>query len=193
QPKTAAGTKLVRCAESIADLLAVAAAAHDTRGTYPLANLGLLKEAGYFVVPIPKQFGGQGVDSLHDILVASSRLARGDASTTLGVNMHLMIVLNMVQRWRVACHRGDQRRAAAFGRSMEGIVQEGVVIAAAVSEPNQNLTKPAARATRNATGWLVNGRKIFCTMSPAATRFLVALTYDDAAGRTLYGYVEVPA
>src|SRR5262249_20708861 len=120
-------------------------------------------------------------------------LARGDASTTLGVNMHLMIVLNMVQRWRVACHRGDQRRAAAFGRSMEGIVQEGVVIAAAVSEPNQNLTKPAARATRNATGWLVNGRKIFCAMSPAASRFLVALTYDDAAGRTLYGYVEVPA
>jgi alkylation response protein AidB-like acyl-CoA dehydrogenase len=193
QPKTHAGARLVRCAESLAERFAATAAEHDTRGMYPMENVGLLKQAGYFVAPIPEQFGGQGVDSVYDILVASSRLARGDASTTLGLNMHLLVVLNMVRRWRIATQRGDVRRAGAFGRSLERIVQDGVVIAAAVSEPNQNLTQPAARATRNGTGWYLNGRKIFATMSPAATMLLVSATYEDAGGNLIYGYAEVPA
>jgi alkylation response protein AidB-like acyl-CoA dehydrogenase len=193
QPRTRAGASLVASAEKLANQLAVTAAEHDTRGTYPHENVELLREVGYFIAPIPQQFGGQGVDSLYDILVASSRLARGDASTTLGLNMHLLVVMNMVQRWRIARTRGDDRRAAAFGRSLERIVDDEVVIAAAVSEPNQNLTQPAVRATRNGTGWFLNGRKIFATMSPAATVLLVSATYEDRDGDLLYGYAEVPA
>jgi alkylation response protein AidB-like acyl-CoA dehydrogenase len=184
---------LVLCAESLAERLATTAAEHDTRGTYPHENAGLLKEAGYFVAPVPEQFGGQGVDSLYDILVASSRLARGDASTTLGLNMHLLVVLNMANRWKIARQRGDQRRAAAFARSLERIVADGIVIAAAVSEADQDLTRPATRATRNGTGWLVNGRKIFSTMAPAATVLLVSASYEDLSGKLRYGYAEVPA
>jgi alkylation response protein AidB-like acyl-CoA dehydrogenase len=192
QAKTPAGVALVRCAESLAQRLAATAAEHDTSGTYPFENVAVLKEAGYFIAPIPHQFGGQGVDSLFDILVASSRLARGDASTTLGLNMHLLVVLSLVRRWQIASQRGDERRTAAFGRSLERIVNDGMVIAAAISEPNQNLTQPASRATRNGTGWFLNGRKIFATMSPAATMMLVSATYEDAAGNPLYGYAEVP-
>jgi alkylation response protein AidB-like acyl-CoA dehydrogenase len=51
---------------------------------------------------------------------------------------------------------------------------------------------PGAQATRAADGWLINGRKIFCTMSPAATILLVSVTYADRDGNPLYGYVEVP-
>jgi alkylation response protein AidB-like acyl-CoA dehydrogenase len=193
QPETPTGARLVACAESLAPHLAATAAEHDAQGSYPHSNVALLKEAGYFTAPIPQQLGGQGVDSVHDLLVASSRLAQGDPSTTLGLNMHLVVVLNLVRRWRVASHRGDQRRAAAFGRSLEGIVTDGVIIAAAISEPNQHLTQPAARATRSGQGWLLNGRKIFCTMSPAATRLLVSATYPDRDGNLLYGYAEVPA
>jgi alkylation response protein AidB-like acyl-CoA dehydrogenase len=169
------------------------AAEHDARGTYPLENVAVLKDAGYFIAPIPERFGGRGVESVYDLLVASSRLARGDASTTLGLNMHLLVVFNMAHRWRIARHRGDERRAAAFARSLERVVHAGVVIAAAISEPNQHLTQPAARATRNGTGWVLNGRKVFATMSPAATMLLVSATYEDAGGNPLYGYAEVPA
>jgi L-evernosamine nitrososynthase len=193
QPRTCRGARLVSSAESLAQQLACAAAEHDSRGTYPLENAGLLKETGYFTAPIPEQFGGQGVDSVHDILVASSRLARGDASTTLGLNMHLLVVMNMVQRWRIAARRGDGRRAAAFGRSLERIVQEAVVIAAAISEPNQDLTQPSTRAIRAREGWSLSGRKIFCTMSSAATVLLVSATYEDRDGNLFYGYAEIPA
>jgi alkylation response protein AidB-like acyl-CoA dehydrogenase len=193
QSKTRAGAQLVATAESLAEQLATTAAEHDTRGTYPLENVGLLREAGYFIAPIPEQLGGLGVESVYDILVASSRLARGDAATTIGLNMHLQVVLSLVQRWRTARARGDERRATAFGRSLTRIAEVGAVIAAAVSEPNQHLTQPSTRATRDGSGWVLNGRKIFCTMSPAATVLLASATYDDAEGTSLYGYAEVPA
>jgi alkylation response protein AidB-like acyl-CoA dehydrogenase len=107
--------------------------------------------------------------------------------------MHLLMVVSMIQRRRIASRRGDERRAAAFGRSLERIVDEGIIMASAVSEPNQHLTQPSARATRNDNGWLLNGRKIFATMSPAATVLLVSASYEDAGSNQRYGYVEVPA
>ncbi len=192
QPETRPGARLVACAESLAQRLASTAVEHDTTGTFAFENIALLKQAGYFTAPIPEQFGGLGVDSVHDILVASSRLARADASTALGLNMHLLVVMNVARRWRLAVHRGQARRATAFARSLERFVTDQVVISAAVSEPNQHLTQPAARATRNGDGWLLNGRKIFSTMSPAATMLLVSVTYEDIDGNLLYGYAEVP-
>jgi alkylation response protein AidB-like acyl-CoA dehydrogenase len=192
QPETRAGARLVACAESLSQQLATTAVEHDTEGTYAFENLALLKQAGYFIAPIPEQFGGQGVESVHDILVASSRLARGDPSTALGLNMHLLVVMNVARRWRVAVHRGLDRRATAFGVSLERFVRDQVVVAAAVSEPNQDLTHPSALASRDGTGWVLNGRKIFATMSPAASMLLVSATYLDADGNRLYGYAEVP-
>ena len=192
QPRTSAGARLVATAEALAEHMAASVAEHDASGTYPHPNVALLRQAGYFVAPVPERLGGQGVDSMFDTLVASSRLARGDPSITLGLNMHLLVVMSMVHRWQVAEHRGDARRVAAFARSLERIVDDGVIIAAAVSEPKQHLTQPATRATRDGSDWLLNGRKVFCTMSPAATILLVSITYEDRDGNPLYGYVEVP-
>src|SRR5213078_869380 len=103
-------------------------------------NVQALGDAGYLAAPVPCELGGLGVESVHDLLVASSRLARGDAAVTIGLNMHLIPVVSMAHRWRAAVLRGDERRAGAFGRSLEQVAREGVVMAAAISEPNQDLT-----------------------------------------------------
>jgi alkylation response protein AidB-like acyl-CoA dehydrogenase len=192
EPETRAGERLVAHAEALATRLAETAQEHDAAGRYPMENVGLLQQAGYFTASIPEQFGGQGVESMFDILVASSRLARGDASTTIGLNMHLVVVSNMVHRWRIAWHRGQARRAEAFASSLERIVNEGTIIAAAVSEPGQNLTRPATEAVPSGSGWVLNGRKIFCTMSPAASVLLASTTYSRRDDELLYGYAEVP-
>src|SRR4029453_16352831 len=157
---------------------------------------------------------GLGVCSAHDLVVASSRLARGDASVAIGVNMHLVGVLNMERRRQVAVAAGaerrargfaaslqqiaaggavlaaalsepgegptrpgaggDERPARVFAASLQQIAADGAVLAAAISEPGQDLTRPATRATRTDTGWRIDGRKMFCTMSPAATALYVA-------------------
>src|SRR3954453_19182967 len=150
--QTAAGARLVAIAEELSKELAARAAEHDRRGTYPFEAIDALKAAGYFAAPVPVELGGLGVSSPHDLVVASSRLARGDASVAIGVNMHLVAVLNMERRRQVAAAAGGARRARGFAASLEQIARDGVVLAAAISEPGQDLTRPGTRATRTASG-----------------------------------------
>jgi alkylation response protein AidB-like acyl-CoA dehydrogenase len=192
--RTEAGARLVAIAEGLAEDLAARAAEHDRGGTYPFEAIEALKAAGYFAAPVPVELGGLGVSSAHDLVVASSRLARGDASVAIGVNMHLMAVFNMERRRQAAVAAGAERRARAFAASLEQIVRDGVILAAAISEPGQDLTRPGTRATRTESGWRIDGRKMFCTMSPAATDLYVAVTYaDDDGDRYAYAMVPVDA
>ena len=190
--QTQPGARLVLLAESLADELATRAALHDREASFPHASVDALKRAGYFTAPIPTEHGGLGVTSVHDVVVASSRLARGDASVAIGVNMHLVILLNIVRRWQAAVAAADERRATAFGASMQAIARDGVVIAAAISELGQDLTRPRTTATRTPSGWRIDGRKSFCTMSPAATVFYASVTSVDDDGVERYGYAQVP-
>jgi alkylation response protein AidB-like acyl-CoA dehydrogenase len=188
---TAAGARLVALAEELSEDVADRAGEHDRDGTYPFEAIGAHMAAGYFAAPVPADLGGHGVSSAHDLVVASSRLARGDASVAIGVNMHLVAVLNMERRRQVAAAAGAERRARAFASSLEEIARSGIVLAAAISEPGQDLTRPRTVATRTGSGWRIDGRKMFCTMSPVATHLYVAVTSLDE-GTERYAYAMVP-
>ena len=190
--RTEPGERLVELAERLADEIGPNAAVHDRDASFPFGSFAVIKESGYFTAPIPRELGGLGVTSLHDLVVASSRLARGDASLTLGANMHFAYVLNVVRRWEMARASGDERRMGALGASLAQIVRDDTVFAAASSEVGQNLTRPATTATRTEDGWIVTGRKAFCTMSPAADVLYAAVTYVRDVGDERYGYAMVP-
>jgi alkylation response protein AidB-like acyl-CoA dehydrogenase len=190
--RTEPGARLIALAETLADEIAPRAAAHDRDATFPFDSFAAVKESRYLTAPVPAHLGGLGVASVHDVLVASSRLARGDAALTLGVYMHLAYLLNVLRRWEIATAAGDERRAGAFAGSLEQIAREGTVLAAAGSEIGQDLTRPGTTATRTEEGWTVSGRKVFCTMAPAADVFYTAVTYVDAGGRERYGYALIP-
>jgi alkylation response protein AidB-like acyl-CoA dehydrogenase len=172
-------------AEGLAEEIAGRAAVHDREASFPHESLAAVKRAGYLAAPVPAELGGLGVTSLHDLVVASSRLARGDAALTLGVNMHLAFVSNVARVWQTS-------GADAFAAVLERVARDRIVFASAISEPRQDLTRPATTATRTETGWTVSGRKIFCTMSPAADVLYTSVTYTDDGGRERYGYALVP-
>src|SRR3954451_21960968 len=140
---TATGADLVALAERLAEDLGSRAAAHDRDGTYPHDSIRTLRDAGYLVAPVPTHLGGLGVSSVHDLVVASGRLARGDVSVAIGVNMHLVAVMAMARRWRMARSAGYARRERAFPGSMQAVVDGELVISAAMSEPGQDLTRPS--------------------------------------------------
>jgi alkylation response protein AidB-like acyl-CoA dehydrogenase len=190
--RTEAGADLIALAESLANEIGPRAAAHDRAGTFPFDSFALVKQRRYFAAPVPRRLGGLGVESAHDLLVASSRLARGDAALTLGVNMHLVLVFNVARRWRMATAGGNERRARAFAATLKDVAQNGTVFASASSELKQNLSRPSTTAKRTETGWTVSGHKVFCTMAPAADVFYTSVTYTDDRGRELYGYAMVP-
>ena len=191
--KTEPGARLVALAEEFAADFAARAGAHDRDATYPFAHIEALRSAGYFAAPIPPELGGMGVASVHDLLVAESRLARGDASLAIGVNMHMTVLRNIVRRYETAVAAGNARRAKRFAGSLEDLARERAVIATAVSEPGQDLTRPATTATRTESGWRLDGRKIFCTMSPAATVIYTAVAFSDGERGDRYGYARVPS
>jgi alkylation response protein AidB-like acyl-CoA dehydrogenase len=189
--RTAEGRDLVATAERLAEDFASRAAAHDREGTFPFESVDTLRRTGYLAAPVPSELGGLGVSSVHDVIVASGRLARGDASVAIGVNMHLVVVLNLARRWSMARASGNERRERAFAASMERLVGGELVISAAQSERSQDLTRPSTTATRTESGWRIDGHKIFCTMVPAATVLLTAVSFDTGDGER-FGYAEVP-
>ena len=190
--RTAQGKRLVALAETLAGEIEGCAGVYDREGSYPSASFDTLKQSGWFTAPVPEQYRGLGVTSVHDVLVASSRLARGDASLAIGVNMHFAYLLNVVRRWQMAVASGNERRVAALGEALEQIVRDGVVFAAAGSEIGQDLTRPATTALRTESGWVVSGHKVFCTMSPAADVLYTAVTFAGEDGEERYGYAMIP-
>ena len=190
--RTDPGLRLIALAETLANEIAPRVAEHDRDGTFPFDSFAAVKQSGYLAAPVPEQLGGLDVTSVHDLLVASSRLARGDAALTLGVNMHLVFVSSVARRWQMATAAGDERRAGAFGETLEEVAKGGTVFVAAGSELRQDLARPTTMAKRTETGWIVSGHKVFCTMASAADVLYAAVTYTDDGGRERYGYAMVP-
>jgi len=191
--ETEAGAAMVATAASMSGEFAAAALVHDRDGTFAAAHLARLRDDGFLHAPVPGELGGGGVRSVHDVLVAMSRLAQGDAATSIGVNMHFAVLLNVVRRWRVATARGDAQQASELGAMLRTITEGRIVFAAAVSEPApQDLTRPATCAERVEGGWRISGRKVFATMGPLATILNVAVTYVDDRGQERYGFALVP-
>jgi L-evernosamine nitrososynthase len=189
---TEPGARLVALAEALAAEIAPLAAAHDRDGTYPHASADRIAAAGYYAAPVPVHLGGIGAGSLHDVVVASSRLARADASLAIGVNMHMAALMNMVRLWRTAADAGELGRANKLGSALEEIARGGVRLAAAISELGQDLTRPGTVATRTPSGWRIDGHKLFCTGSPAATVFYTSVRFTAEDGTERYGYAMVP-
>ncbi len=192
QATTDAGRALVAMAERHAADFAPRSGQHDVEASYPHENIAALQASGYLTAAIPKECGGLGVEAVHDVVVASSRLARADASLMIGVNMHFVVTLLLARHWRMARAAGREARVEGLTETLSRLVETKAVIAALVSEAGQDLTRPSTTAERDGEGWTVNGTKIFATMAPASTILNVAVTYHDEKNDAYYGYAQVP-
>ena len=114
-----------------------------------------------------------------------SRLARGDASLAIGVNMHMALLGNIARRWRARDRRcGDVRRAAAFGETLTEVVHAGDDHRDRRQRARPGPDAPVTTRTRDGVvAGASTARKIFCTMSPAATVLYTTVSFVDDDGR----------
>jgi alkylation response protein AidB-like acyl-CoA dehydrogenase len=168
-PTTEAGKRVVALAEEHAADFATRAQEHDLEGSLPHENFDAMKKSGFIAGPIPEAFGGMGVTNIHDIGVAMSRLARGDGSTAIAVNMHLGAAWTMQRLHAAETATGNIQLAPVIEGLMKAIGSGQLVAAIFATEAGTTVGYPNTALTREGDGYVLNGQKIFATLSPAAT------------------------
>ena len=111
-------------------------------------------------------------------MLGINRLGRGDGSTAIGTAMHIFSSWMLTRAWRPP-RRGRHVRGGAAGRAAPRIAAGEIVQCSPQSEAGTDMLHPMVEATRAEGGWHLNGRKIFGTLSPAATLFAIACRVGD--------------
>ena len=175
QALTEPGRRLVALAEEHAVDFATRAEQHDREGSFPKENFEAMRESGMLMACLPKEYGGMGVDSLHDLGVGIGRLARGDASTAIALNMHYAGIGGTVRT-------SMGQNGAAAAAFLQVIGDNSWITAVANTEAGTDVQHPMTEATPAENGWLLNGRKIFGTVSPIANVFFVTVRAKESDG-----------
>jgi alkylation response protein AidB-like acyl-CoA dehydrogenase len=164
--------ELVELAGSLADRFAERATEHDRDSTFPFQNYEEMREAGYLGLTVPEELGGRGA-SLHELILAQERLAMGDGSTALAVNMHVSPIGQLASLWRSS---GDEGLADVLRRAADG----RLVYASMSAEPGDPILMTSSTvAERVDGGYRVTGKKIFGTESAVCTEFSTRARFDD--------------
>lgn len=170
---TKRGQGFVDLAARLADTFAERAERWDRENAFPHDNYADLRRERYLALTVPEELGGLGAD-LWELCLAQERLAMGDGSTALAVNMHVSPIAQWAHVWRQTGNPGLEAM-------LRGVAAGDVVWASLTSEPGYGggIWDCSTRVEKVAGGWRADGRKIFCTNSEAATHFSFSARYDD--------------
>jgi alkylation response protein AidB-like acyl-CoA dehydrogenase len=145
-------------AESLVSDIADQATAADESGVLSTSVIELLRNAGYFGLPVPSQLDGGGA-SLLECAAIQRRLGRADPALAIAVNMHLFSVGMAVEHW--------MRNQDACGLLLSAIASQHRILASAFAEPGLGgaLLRSHVKATRKGRGYLVEGIKSPCSLA----------------------------
>ncbi|MFK7913134.1 MAG: acyl-CoA dehydrogenase family protein [Pseudomonadales bacterium] len=180
QPQTPAGAAVVAAAAQLVPELAARAAQADQDNSLCEPNFAALVDSGVAAAFVPESLGGFGLQSVHDWILTIATLARGDASTAIAINMQLGVSRGMAQAWSAALAR--EQSTAALEAPLKALASGAMKICATATEPGTDNLHPLTEAVRDGDDYLINGHKIFVTMSPIATHLGMNLRMRDDSG-----------
>ena len=192
QPHTTAGARFVALTEQHAAEFATRADQHDREGSFPFENIEAMQQSGVMAASVPVELGGMGVESLHDAILGINRLGRGDGSTAIATAMHLFSSWMLSRAWRAATAAGETMQAERAASLLRQVATGELVQCSPQSEAGTDMLHPFVEATKVEEGWHLNGRKIFGTMSPAASLMGIACRVGDTQGGFRRAIAMVP-
>src|SRR5450830_407878 len=147
-------------ADELAAEIAKTAVQHDAAGSFPHDHFDTLTQRGALRLTVPQAHGGEGY-SLYETLIFQERLARGSGSTALA------------QGWQ----------PEALASLAADAVQRGQLINVLVTEREAgNLlrgARPGTVARRVEGGYVLSGRKAFCSSAPRLQKMIVYAWVED--------------
>jgi len=192
EAQTESGRAFVSAAAGHVDTFRARAERHDRDGSFPFENFEDMRASGVLAAGIPREQGGLGVGSLRDLMVGMSRIGRGDAATAIAANMHIAggaVIVRMLRRARA---QGDAATTAVLLDLLGKVGNEGTVLCFPTTEPGTDLASPMCELTPAEGGYLLNGFKIFATISPAAHLFFPSVRIPRKDGGYQTGTVMIP-
>jgi alkylation response protein AidB-like acyl-CoA dehydrogenase len=181
-------------------MFAPRAAQWDETASFPFANYKDLREAGLLALCVPQAHGGGGADYATYMMVAAE-IGRFCGATALTYNMHICSTLWTGLLADGTAMTGQQRAEHEHRRELhfKRVVDDGAIYAQPFSEGSAAAAGRApfgTTARKVESGWVVNGRKIFASLSGAADYYGILCTEDKGDERpdvrdTLY--LAVPA
>ena len=169
-------------ARRLAERFAERAERHDREGSFPVENFDDLRAAGFLTLALPPELGGAGI-SLYDFCLLQEALGEGCGATALGTNMH-----------GYNLGGGLHLLTESFRRRLaEAVVRDGAIVASSISEPGASLGAPQVTARKVPGGYVVTGRKYFCTLAPVLRFFLFNARLEGFARPGLSGTVTLAA
>lgn len=155
---------------------------YDEEASFPFENYDDMRDAGILAMTVPKSLGGLGVEYA-DYALLAAEMGRWCGATALTYNMHACTPLwtghiaDDLDMSAADRKQHKKNREMHFGR----IVDEGAIFAQPFSEGSAAAAGKApfgTLATKVDGGWLLNGKKIFASLSGAATYYGVLCTED---------------
>ncbi|MGW2868646.1 acyl-CoA dehydrogenase family protein [Kitasatospora sp. NPDC001225] len=159
----------------VVDLLAARAEEHDRDATFPYQGIEAVHEAGLLTLTVSERYGGPG-GTLADTVRVLSRLGRGDASVAVVTAFTLLQHAEQARRadWPTAGYRRlltESRRGPALVNTLR-------------AEPGAGAGElPGTVARRDGDGWLLTGRKTYCTGAEALAWMAVTARTDEEEPR----------
>ena len=130
--------------------------------------------------------------SPHARTEGNRRLGRGDGATAIAANMQITAGWGWTRMWNGATTAGDAQRAGALEGLLRMLGDGQTVVSFPFTEAGTATGFPLTEAIATDGGWVLNGRKMFATLSPAAQLFFVLVRVADAAGSYHTGIAAVP-
>ncbi len=176
------------------------AARYDRDATFPTENYKDLHETGLLAISVPKEHGGLGA-GFRAYATTAAEIGRYCGATALTWNMHVCSCLwsgplsddlDMDEETRATHLR---RRAKHYER----IVRDGAIFAQPFSEGGAaaaGVVPFSTSAKRVDGGWIINGKKIFASLSGAADYYGVLcgeMKPGERPSRKDTMYIAVPA
>ena len=179
-PLTPAGEAFVQAARDLAPRLRENAVQADLAGPMPEDSFAALQAAGITGAFVPEDLGGFGLQSIHDWMLGIAALGSGDGSVAIAISMHLGVSRGLAQAYLAAELAGKSTERLAL--PLAAIRAGKMLICATATERGTDNLHPLTTAEATADGWVINGHKMFVTMSPIATHVAMNLRMRDDSG-----------
>lgn len=189
-PKSAPGSAIVDKISAVLPGLNARAEAADRANALCEESFREVQAAGIGAAFVPQELGGFGLTSMHDWILAISRLAHGDSSVAIAFSMHFSATRGMAARYATELPGTTER--ARLSAALSAVANNEMLICSTTTESGTDNLHPLTEAVRTPAGWTVNGKKYFVTMSPVATHIALNVRARGELGQDYIANVLVP-